>query len=267
MIQIFLVSNFIISIIVIGESFKIVGVPIQLIIIILLNMLSIFILSNIYKREEKRKIKHTEATHLEQFGSLVASVRSDRHDLNNHLTVISGLLKIKSYDAASSYIEQMIGDIRINNQVLTIKSPILASILFAKMNVYQSEEILFELNVKNEEIVKQISSTDLIRLISNLLDNAYDATLELPFNERKISLDIYELDGQSIINVKNTCILKIIDNTFFESGFSTKGENRGFGLTIIKEITNKYNGILVTNNNDNLVSFEIRFPNNGKNVA
>ncbi|WP_169823154.1 sensor histidine kinase [Anaerobacillus alkalilacustris] len=241
------------------DSFEFYGIPLHLIFIVLLNIVSLFILSQVYKREEKRKIKQTESTHLEQFQSLVASVRSDRHDLNNHLTVIAGLLKIKSYEGASSYIEEMIGEIRINNQVLAVKNPILASMLFAKMNVYQREEILFDLKVQNEDILNRFTSTDLIRLISNLLDNAYDATVELPKNERKIAVDFYQTDGKSIIKVQNTSIPRKIDKNFFESGYSTKGEHRGFGLTIIKEITSKYNGELVTSTNKNLVTFEIAF--------
>ncbi|OIJ20804.1 hypothetical protein BKP45_08395 [Anaerobacillus alkalidiazotrophicus] len=257
--QILLIYHLISSMIAFNDSLEIYGIPVHLVFVVLLNLLSLIILGKLYKREEQRKIQSTESTHVEQFRSLVTSVRSDRHDMNNHLTVISGLLKIKNYEAASNYIKQMIGDISINNQILTIKSPILASMLFSKMNKFQKEDVLFKLTISNEDIVNHFSSTDLIRLLSNLLDNAYDAVLELPRNERKIYLDLYEVNHQSIISVKNTSDKKCIDENFFEAGYSTKGENRGFGLSIIQEITKKYNGTLVTKSTHNLIMFELVF--------
>ncbi|MCD8501338.1 MAG: hypothetical protein LRY71_06170 [Bacillaceae bacterium] len=57
------------------------GIPFYLIIVVILNFLSLYVLKNVYQRLEKQKIKQTESTHIEEFHSLVTSVRSDRHDL------------------------------------------------------------------------------------------------------------------------------------------------------------------------------------------
>lgn len=261
LIQILLVYFYIATNVAFNDNILINGIPIHLIAVILLNITSLYILTKIYHREEKRKIEQTEVTHTEEFRSLVASVRSDRHDLNNHLTVISGLMKINNFEAANHYIEDMIGEIRINNKALTIENPILASMLYSKMDIYRRQEILFELNISSEEIVKALSSTDLIRLLSNLLDNAFEATIELPKEQRKIYLDIHNCDKTIKVIVKNTANLEEIKEEYFEPGFSTKsqGEKRGFGLAIIQDIIKKYNGTLETSSHDNLVKFEIQF--------
>jgi len=262
LIQILLVFFTIISIVVLKDNtFSIIGIPIHLILVVLLNIFSLYILGRTYKRETKRKVSNAEFTHIQEFRSLVSSVRSDRHDLNNHLTVISGLMKIENYDAANKYIQEMIGEIRINNKALTIKSPILASMLYSKMEKCQREGIPFEVNIANEEIINILSSTDLIRLISNMLDNAYEATLELPSEDRKIELKIVKVNGKVKLVVRNNSTLTEITETHFKTGYSTKSDSgRGYGLAIIREITKKYNGSLEISTNSNLISFEITFP-------
>jgi two-component system, LytTR family, sensor histidine kinase AgrC len=262
LIQILLVFFTIISMVLFQDNLlNVIGVPIHLIIVILLNFLSLFILASIYKREEKRKIYDAESTHVEEFRSLVSSVRSDRHDLNNHLTVISGLIKINNYEAANKYITEMIGDIRINNKALAINNPILASMLYSKMDTYKNEGITFNITITSESIVNLLSSTDLIRLLSNLLDNAYEATLELPVIQRLVQLEMLELDKNIILKVCNSAVMKEINDDYFKIGKSSKSQsgNRGYGLGIIRKIINKYNGTLLIDTKDNLVSFEISF--------
>ncbi|MCD8501337.1 MAG: GHKL domain-containing protein [Bacillaceae bacterium] len=104
-------------------------------------------------------------------------------------------MDIENFQAAHKYLKQMIGDIRITNKALAIKNPVLASMLYSKMDKYQKDQIRFDSQIKSEEIVHLLSSTDLIRLISNLLDNAHEATLELPNEERSIELLMVESDN------------------------------------------------------------------------
>jgi two-component system, LytTR family, sensor histidine kinase AgrC len=263
--QIFLTSLSIGSLYIMKETTFILGVPASMFIVILLNIVSLFIIGKIYQTETKQKVQLTETTHEEEFHSLVASVRSDRHDLNNHLTVISGLLKIGNYTDTENYVKELIGDIQVNNQVLKIHHPILASVLFTKMEKFRRDHIVFSQNIQSERIMETISSTDFIRLMSNLLDNAYDATMELPIDQRKISLEMKELHGNFIIEVKNSSKLKNFDETLFQIEHSTKprekSKSRGFGLSIIREITHKYNGDLQVKIDEELVCFKIVFTN------
>ncbi|OMP66441.1 sensor histidine kinase [Domibacillus epiphyticus] len=264
LLQIVMISFFIVSLLVFHDGFYIYGIPVHLIFVVLLNILSLLVPGKMYQRESKQRVKFTETTHEEQFRALVASVRSERHDLNNHLTVLSGLLKIKSYDSAENYIKEMIGETRINNQALSIYNPILASMLYSKMDKYQKEGVFFKVNILSEEIVHILPSTDLIRLMSNLLDNAYDAAAELPKGNRAVILDIWEAKGVIHLVVKNTSSIKKFDSAFFEIGYSTKPKDknkvRGYGLSIIQEITKKYNAKLDIKIENELVCFDIQFP-------
>jgi two-component system, LytTR family, sensor histidine kinase AgrC len=246
------------------ETPLILGVPSSMILLILLNIVSLFIIAWIYKKETSRRIQLTEHTHEKEFHSLVTSVRSDRHDFNNHLTVISGLLKIGHYRETENYVKDLIGDIQVNNQVLQITNPILASVLFTKMERFKRNQIVTTLTILSEDVTNILSSTDFIRLMSNLLDNAYEATMELPVEQRRIFLEMKKINEKHIIEVKNSSTLENFDETFFEMEHSTKqsenSRNRGFGLSIIKEITDKYNGELKVTIEEKLVCFTIVFP-------
>ncbi|MEK3988863.1 Spo0B domain-containing protein [Robertmurraya sp. FSL R5-0851] len=140
LLQIFLTFMSIGSLYIMKETTFILGVPASMFIVILLNIASLFIIGTIYQRETKQKVQLTETTHEKEFHSLVASVRSDRHDLNNHLTVISGLLKIGNYTETENYVKELI---EVNNHVLKINNPILASVLFTKMEKFKRDHIAF----------------------------------------------------------------------------------------------------------------------------
>lgn len=269
---IFILAQFIISFFYItsiigfkdSETIVLLGIPIHIILIILLNIGSLILLAKILKNEQNRIIQFTEATHEEQFRSLVTSVRSDRHDLNNHLTVIAGLIKIGNFTSVASYIDEIIGEVKINNFALTINNPILASILYSKMDLYQKQRVPFTTNIASEAITNRISSTDLIRLISNLLDNAYEATRLLPQESQNIVFEMTEGNQDYTITVKNSSSLKKLDPNILEMGHTTKSsgerKSRGYGLSIIQDIAKKYGGKLTINREDSFIVFSISVP-------
>lgn len=258
-INFFLITSFVAF----HDQIMFLGIPVHLILIFVLNIGSLLLIAKIFKDEENRIIQFTESTHEEQYQALVTSVRSDRHDLNNHLTVVAGLIKINNYTSAANYIDEFIGEVKLNNQFLTIKHPVLASILFSKTELFKNQRIPFQINIKSETLTTKITSTDLIRLISNLLDNAYEATIELPKEAQKVVFEMIEDNQHFAIITRNTSKHKEVDNRFLHAGYSTKTSEkkvRGYGLPIIKEITHKYGGALSIENVDSFINFKLSFP-------
>ena len=94
----------------------------------------------------------------------------------------------------------------------------------------------------------KIKTTDLIIILSNLIDNAIDATIVLPEAERKIAISCKTDVTQYVFKITNTGP-KISENEhIFKQGYSTKnaeqGKIRGQGLFIVKEVVNRYNGAI-----------------------
>lgn len=261
MLQILFVGLAVFSKIIFRDEIYMLGIPIYLLLAIILDILSLFLLGNIYQRYMEQKVKLTESTHEEQNRTLIESVKADHHDLKNHLTVISGLLAIESYDIVTDYVNDLIGDAHVNSQILNIQNPVLASLFMAKMDDFKKNHVQLKLNIASEKIVERMSSTDLIRLVSNLLDNAYDATMEMPIDQRYIWIDFIEHDNQQTLIIKNSSVLTEFDHSFFEMGHSSKsrnGQSRGFGLSIIQNIVKKYHGELDVQSENHQVCFKVQ---------
>lgn len=245
------------------ETVQILGFPIHFIFIVILIIISFFLLKKMYQSELVKAIEFTEATHLEQFNSLMTSIRSERHDINNHLTVIHGLIKTQNVHHAENYIQTLVKDIHLNNVSLQIKNPILSSLIFSKLSFAQTKGVDLKLTINSEEAFTRFTSTDLIRLFSNLLDNAIEATMELPKEERKIYLTIDEKNGLQNIIVENSSTLSEFSPNILQPGISSKSSldnhHKGFGLSIIQEIVKQYAGDFHFEVNNGNVSIRIVF--------
>ena len=92
----------------------------------------------------------------------------------------------------------------------------------------------------------------LSRILGIFLDNSLEAGLELEHN-RFIELIILKANKTIVIQITNTFYNTNLDiDKINESGYSTKGKNRGIGLSSADDIINKQNMILNTRIEDNL---------------
>ena len=131
---------------------RFMNAPITIMVVLISNIVLFANVWVVNREESRRKIMETETILQDEFHSLVSSVRSDRHDMNNHLTVISGLIKLKRNDRANEYIQKLIGDISINNQILQITDPVLASLIFAGYSKFNAANIQFEVEITTSSI-------------------------------------------------------------------------------------------------------------------
>lgn len=199
-----------------------------------------------YQREVKKEVGHTENTYQTEIKTLITSVSSLRHDFSNHILVLHGLLKIGESEKALQYASTLFKEVEtIESLKLNIDHPGLSILLQSKKLAAQNHRINMEMTIPHASFGR-IKSTDLIIILSNLIDNAIDAAKELPEGERKITIDCSVNDTNYLFVITNTgqCIGK--EAQIFKQGYSTKneakGQVRGQGLFIVKEVVNKYNG-------------------------
>lgn len=213
---------------------------------VLIVLLSSLILQKWYQKEAAKEIEDTEDTYQAEIRTLISSVQSLRHDFTNHIQVLHGLLKLGKQDRALEYASSLFKEVQsIESIKLNIDNPGLSVLLQTKKLSAQNHNIDIQFTISNDSFDK-IKTTDLIKILSNLIDNAIDATLELPEDERKINIVCNVDINRYLIKITNTG-LKITDmEHIFKSGFSTKkvvpGKVRGQGLFIVKEVVNKYDG-------------------------
>ena len=105
----------------------------------------------------------------------------------------------------------------------------------------------------------KISELDLCVIIGNLFDNAIEASLKLPEEQRIIRIYMDMKNTQLYISFTNFTSTKKLDkiNGLFRT---TKGDGHGFGLLRIDNIIKRLDGYLSRNSEDGAFTTEILLP-------
>lgn len=227
---------------------------------------SIFTLT---RKKNEGAVKTVQDVYLDNINSIVQSIKEQRHDIINHITTLSWMLQLKKYESAQEYMKPLIHDAKMmDNKIkaIEINVPALSGIIHAKLAQSEVHNIDMQVEFNNMDNLRlsTIKTTDLVRIISNLIDNAFDATIELPSHqERKVFVGGSVLASQLHIKVQNSCnpISPDTQTKLFESGFSTKTgkNNKGLGLHIIKQLIESYRGTIDFTHEDG-VTFSIAIP-------
>lgn len=154
-------------------------------------------------------------------------------------------LKANKVNEAISYLQEMIDiyDEAGPSNLFDIKNIALFGIISAKYNLARKKGINVDIKVFNTiEEIKNIRISDLSRIIGIFLDNAIEA-LE---NEKEKILKIELSRDDKFINIliANKCSSPPDLDKIHESGYSTKGSERGEGLSIVKSLLEKNKYVL-----------------------
>ena len=127
------------------------------------------------------------------------------------------------------------------------------------IDIFSRDHISF--NSSSNKIQANFDRTQLIRVITNLLKNAFQAIPE----DRKpeISVNISEKEDNVNISISDNGygISKTDTEKIFEPSFTTKSSGMGLGLSMIKNIISAYNGsITFTSKSNEGTTFNITFP-------
>ena len=243
-----------------GSSYiRLLSVITGLIFILLCTYITVSVLKNI-KLETNNKI---ESAKLEQQKKYILALEKNnneikkfKHDFNNIILGLDGYInnddfnkeKLKKY--FNSTIMNFNNNIELNNIVIaklnSIKVSSLKNLITNKVLVAQNNNIDVDINIQGEIHDFYTDEMQLSRILGILLDNAIEASLELT-HDKKIEMNIIQIDKTTDIQISNT-----FNNTgtpiadFNKEGFSTKGTNRGLGLSSAHEIANKLNMLLNT---------------------
>ena len=231
---------------------------------LLCTYITISILKNI-KLETNNKI---ESTKLEQQKKYILAleknnneIRKFKHDFNNIILGLDGYINNDDFDKEklkkyfNSTIMNFNNNIELNDIVIaklnSIKVSSLKSLITNKVLIAQNNNINVDINIQGEITNFYTDEMQLSRILGILLDNAIEASLELA-DDKKIEMNIIQIDKTTDIQISNTFNNTGIPITDFnKEGFSTKGTNRGLGLSSAHEIANKLNILLNTETDGN----------------
>lgn len=198
---------------------------------------------------------------------LIKNVRANVHEFKNKLHVILGLIDIEEYEEAKKYIYDSQKEVSENSIKLgNINDNLISAILQSKRLIAKEKNINFIID-ENSYMKKEhgnITSIDLITIIGNLIENAFDACLESD-KESFVKIFIYEDDKDIKIKVSDNgkSIDKNIRDRLFENGVSSKGKDRGIGLFTVKSRVDLYDGNIKIKQHKDYKEFKILIKRNG----
>ena len=227
---------------------------------------SIFLGFQMWSRKEfTSQVGETEETYQGEFKSMLQTMRAIRHDFINHIQVIQGLLKLGREDRAFEYVNSLTNEVESMELPLKVKNPALFILLQSKWVRAQNDKVDMHLFVDDDPFQK-VKSIDMIKIMSNLIDNAFDATMLLSESERFISIEVRLINSMYLFQVENIgpSIPKDVVTEIFNAGFSTKEERlgipRGDGLSIVKQVVGRYGGTIDVHSNRNTTTFSVKIP-------
>ena len=195
------------------------------------------------------------------------SLREQSHHFMNKLHVLHGLIEMKSYDEVEKYISYLKDDYheKIGYISESIKVPAIAGFLLAKVREAKQKNISLLIDsdsrIINKEGLDELYN-ELLIILGVLIDNSMESIADN--EEGKIVVYLYLNTDENILLCQvydNGCgISKDILENVFERGYSTKGENRGYGLNAVETIVKKYNGLIDVESEVGKTTFTIEIP-------
>lgn len=232
------------------------------IIMIMICLSGALIVIQLIELTEKESQYIIQSSYVETIEELYTAIRGQRHDLINHLQVLYGFLQMENLKEVQKYLETMLGDSVNSNNLVDTGSPGLSALLYIKSGIALTNDIRFNISVDKQINDIAIPSYELNRIIGNIINNAFDYVMKLDEEKRAVDMVISEAESYYLFEVSNYGhIDEEVKHKLFEKGFSTKdGEHSGLGLFIVKNMMEKYKGIVEAANKDGKVIFVLHIP-------
>lgn len=197
-------------------------------------------------------------THYAEVDNMYHQIRGWRHDYRNHIQTMKAYAAAENWSAIKRYLDELETDLATVDTVIKTGNPMTDAILNSKISLARTREIQVHADAHIPVRLK-ISEIDLCCILGNLFDNAIDASVKLPPEQRLIRVYMDMKGTQLYISFTNFTAggkLSRVGNRFK----TTKGEGHGFGLERIDAIVERLGGYLSRNSEDGAFTTEILLP-------
>ena len=176
-----------------------------------------------------------------------SEIRAIRHDMKNNVQVLKILLGNKEYDQMGEYLSEMTEKLQ-STEISAHTGDVIADAIISA-NKAEAEEHGITLTTSGVFSDIRITPQDMCKMLSNLLDNAIEATSDERLRDldpayRKIVLELKKTDKFFLISLTNPCAEKVnIVNGMVKTS-KEDSRNHGFGLKNIRSAAENYDGEL-----------------------
>ncbi|MDF2548105.1 MAG: hypothetical protein K0R93_3003 [Anaerosolibacter sp.] len=209
---------------------------------IILNILAVSAFFSIYfilrflhiERESIIKLNHSQ--------EVIDALHGQKHDFNNHLNLIAGMLQVGQTKRALEYVFDVSQRVDEVFSISKIKNIEIAATLSRKCAIAESKGIIVEMDISTSLENLKMDPIELCKILFNLLDNAIYELEHSKQEEKILTIDISDHDQMYCIAIGNSypILSSSMYDKIFQPRYTTKaGDGHGYGLSIVKQIIEK----------------------------
>jgi len=187
-------------------------------------------------QEENEYIRKQDA----EIKNLHQNVRQLKHDMKNHFMVIASYLNEENYACTKEYVSQVLGKLNTMHSYVETGNSLLNHILNEKLEYAKGRGIAVKAEIENLAFAG-IKSIDFSALLSNMLDNAIEASEKESSPEVRIC--IKKKRGYETISLKNKISQSVLKKNPHLQTSKENAVGHGMGVLKIKTIVDTYGGM------------------------
>ena len=209
-----------------------------------------------YELEISQRQSEMQMAHYTELDNRYEMSRKIIHDFKKHL---NALRELKNQDGERAYDYEAMVENEIESLFMRFKcsNKVFSIVMSQKIALAEKNKIKVITDVEDIHL-DFISDLDITALFANIWDNAVEACCKVNESNRFIEFVMKKVNGFILINVRNSYDGNI--KTDKEHILTTKINHIGVGLSIIKSITEKYDGLFVEEHTESEFKIEITLP-------
>ena len=178
-----------------------------------------------------------------------------KHDMKSKIMSIGMLISKGEYDRAKALCDSAGKSLSTTYTPVNTDNPTLNAIMNVELEKAQSNEINCTYEIA--ETLKNMRDGDIISLIANLCDNAIEYLVQIPQEQRQMSLSISSYKSYCKVVCKNAVASSVLAEN---PNLTTTKEDKtlhGKGMDILRTIAKKYSGELLFCEDNNQLTVSV----------
>lgn len=171
---------------------------------------------------------------------LVDDFKARQHDMDNFLGLLSALIESRKTEQAQALLSEMISKKHTRSDEISSGNTVVDVILNQHLGKTAAMAVPFEVDACLSESLT-ISSLDLCSLLSNMLDNALEASIDAASPAVKVT--IRPTKDYLLLQVSNAVAADVLKKNPELATTKADSDKHGLGIKIIRKITEKYQGM------------------------
>lgn len=217
---------------------------------------------SIFKRKIDREVsvyqRELVETHYKEVENMYKQMRGWRNDYRNHIQTLKAYAASGNLEAVQVYLNQLDTDLSAVDMAVKTGNVMADAILNSKISLAKSKgiQVIADAHIP---VALKIPALDLCVIIGNLFDNAIEASVELPKEQRIIRVYMDMKSTQLYLSFTNFTVSgkrKKLHGRYR----TTKGVDHGYGLRRIDKTVKQLEGYISRNSEDGAFTTEILLP-------